>query len=185
MLLASAILGQCELRRVARPELEHLSDTVHETINLSVLLEHDIFYLDKVETHRSIVCNTQIGGRVPAYATSSGKVMLAGQKAEYIEEYCQWMGRKAKPLTENTITDPGKLRGELVQARLRGYAMDNGEIEEGLICVAAPIYDMNRKILAAVSISGPDYRMKEDEEFMIREVRQTAENISRLLGFRG
>ena len=63
--------------------------------------------------------------------------------------------------------------------------MDNGEIEEGLICVAAPIYDMNRKILAAVSISGPDYRMKEDEEFMIREVRQTAENISRLLGFRG
>ena len=61
MLLASAILGQSDLRRVARPELEHLSDTVHETINLSVLLEHDIFYLDKVETHRSIVCNTQIG----------------------------------------------------------------------------------------------------------------------------
>ena len=185
MLLASAILGQSDLRRVARPELEHLSDTVKETINLSVLLEHDIFYLDKVETHRSIVCNTQIGGRAPAYATSSGKVMLAGQKADYIDDYCDWMSRKAKPLTENTITDPEKLRGELVQARLKGYAMDNGEIEAGLICVAAPIYDMNRTILAAVSISGPDYRMKEDEEFMIREVRQTAENISRLLGFRG
>ena len=185
MLLASAILGQSDLRRVARLELEHLSDTVKETINLSVLLEHDIFYLDKVETHRSIVCNTQIGGRAPAYATSSGKVMLAGQKAEIIDDYCEWMGRKAKPLTENTITDPEKLRDELVQARLRGYALDNGEIETGLICVAAPVYDMNRKILAAVSISGPDYRMKEDEDFMIREVRQAAENISRLLGFRG
>ena len=54
MLLASAILGQSDLRRVARAELEHLSDTVQETINLSVLLERDIFYLDKVETHRSI-----------------------------------------------------------------------------------------------------------------------------------
>ena len=185
LLLASAILGQSDLRRAARPELEHLRDTVKETINLSVLLEHDIFYLDKVETHRSIVCNTQIGGRAPAYATSSGKVMLAGQKAEIIDDYCEWMGRKAKPLTENTITDPEKLRDELVQARLRGYALDNGEIETGLICVAAPVYDMNRKVLAAVSISGPDYRMKEDEDFMIREVRQAAENISRLLGFRG
>ena len=185
MLLASAILGQSDLRRVARPELEHLSDTVKATIPLSVPLEHDLFYLDKVETHRSIVCNTQIGGRAPAYATSSGKVMLAGQKAEIIDDYCEWMGRKAKPLTENTITDPEKLRDELVQARLRGYALDNGEIETGLICVAAPVYDMNRKILAAVSISGPDYRMKEDEDFMIREVRQAAENISRLLGFRG
>lgn len=184
MLLASAILGQSDLRRVARPELEHLSDTVHETINLSVLLEHDIFYLDKVETHRSIVCNTQIGGRAPAYATSSGKVILSCQDEAYIDDYCQWMSRKVYPLTSNTITDPDQLRSQLVQARLNGYAMDDGEIEAGLICVAAPVYDMNRKVVAAVSISGPDYRMREDQEVMIREARQTAQNISRLLGYR-
>lgn len=184
MLLASAILGQSDLRRVARPELEHLSDTVHETINLSVLLEHDIFYLDKVETHRSIVCNTQIGGRAPAYATSSGKAMLSCQNEAYIDDYCQWMNRKAHPLTSNTITDSDQLRSQLVQARLNGYAMDDGEIEAGLICVAAPVYDMNRKVVAAVSISGPDYRMREDQEVMIREARQTAHNISRLLGYR-
>lgn len=62
--------------------------------------------------------------------------------------------------------------------------MDDGEIEAGLICVAAPVYDMNRKVVAAVSISGPDYRMREDQEVMIREARQTAQNISRLLGYR-
>lgn len=61
LLLSSAILGQSDLRRTARPELERLSDTLQETINLSMLLERDIFYLDKVETHRSIVCNTQVG----------------------------------------------------------------------------------------------------------------------------
>ena len=184
LLLASAILGQSDLRRVARPELERLSDTVEETINLSVLLEHDIFYLDKVETHRSIVCNTQVGSRAPAYATSSGKVMLCRQSEAYIDEYCKWMAQKAKPLTDSTITDPDSFREELVRARTQGFAMDNGEIEAGLICVAAPIYDMNHKAVAAVSVSGPDYRMKEHQEVMIREVRQTAEYISRLLGCR-
>ena len=193
MLLASAILGQSDLRRVARPELEHLSDTVHETINLSVLLEHDIFYLDKVETHRSIVCNTQIGGReascqeiIRRYYQALEKVVKddSCQNEAYIDDYCQWMNRKAYPLTSNTITDSDQLRSQLVQARLNGYAMDDGEIEAGLICVAAPVYDMNRKVVAAVSISGPDYRMREDQEVMIREARQTAHNISRLLGYR-
>ena len=185
LLLSSSILGQSDLRRTARPELERLSVTLKETINLSVLLEHDIFYLDKVETHRSIVCNTQVGSRAPAYATSGGKAMLACQSEEYIDSYCRWMAQAARPLTSHTITDPEQLRKELAFARLHGYAMDKGEIEEGLICVAAPICDMNHRAVGAVSVSGPDYRMQEDQEMMIREVRQTAQNISRLLGFRG
>lgn len=184
-MLASSILGQSDLRRVARPELEHLSNTLQETINLSVLVENDIFYLDKVETHRSIVCNTQIGSRAPAYATSSGKAMLACQSEEYIDRFCQWMKGKARPLTDRTITDPEHLREELAKARRNGYAMDDGEIETGLICFGAPVYDMNRQVVAAVSVSGPDYRMREDQKVMIREVKLAAENISRLLGYRG
>lgn len=132
LLLSSAILGQSDLRRTARPELERLSDTLQETINLSMLLERDIFYLDKVETHRSIVCNTQVGSRAPAYATSAGKAILACQSDDYIDEYCRWMEQAARPLTANTITDPERLRRELAAARLHGYAMDDGEIEEGL-----------------------------------------------------
>lgn len=182
--LSSAIVGQSDLRRIARPELERLSDTVQETINLSVLLEHDIFYLDKVETHRSVVCNTRVGSRAPAYATSGGKAMLACREPSEIDAYCRWMAQAACPLTSNTITDPEQLRRELVRAKNCGYALDNGEIEEGLICVAAPIYDMNRRAIAAVSVSGPDYRMKEDQDVMIREVCQTAAGISRLLGCR-
>ena len=185
LLLSSAILGQSDLRRTARPELERLSDTLQETINLSMLLERDIFYLDKVETHRSIVCNTQVGSRAPAYATSAGKAILACQSDDYIDEYCRWMEQAARPLTANTITDPERLRRELAAARLHGYAMDDGEIEEGLICMAAPICDMNGRAVGAVSVSGPDYRMQADQEVMIREVRRTAQSISRLLGYRG
>ncbi|WP_295582794.1 IclR family transcriptional regulator [uncultured Oscillibacter sp.] len=185
LLLSSAILGQSDLRRTARPELERLSDTLKETINLSVLLERDIFYLDKVETHRSIVCNTQVGSRAPAYATSAGKAMLACQDDDQIEAYCRWMEEAAYPLTGKTITSPERLREELAAARLRGYAIDDGEIEDGLLCVAAPICDMNHRPVGAVSVSGPDYRMQADQAVMIREVCRTAQNISRLLGYRG
>ena len=184
MLLSSAILGQSDLRQIARPELELLSDTIQETINLSVLLEHDIFYLDKVETHRSIVCNTRIGSRAPAYATSSGKIMLSFQSEAAVDAYCQWMSENAHPITGTTVVDTDQFRKELSRARLQGYAMDEGEIEDGLICIGAPIYDMNSRVVAAVSVSGPDYRMKEDQELMIRKVCQTAKNISRLLGCR-
>ena len=68
----------------------------------------------------------------------------------------------------------------------RVYAvLGDGEIEEGLICIAAPICDMNGRAVGAVSVSGPDYRMQADQEVMIREVRRTAQSISRLLGYRG
>ena len=150
--------------------------------NLSILLEHDIFYLDKVETHRSIVCNTRIGSLAPAYATSCGKVILANQGDEAIDRFCLWMRDRARSLTARTITDPDRLRQELMEARARGYATDNGEIEAGLICYGAPVYDMNRKVTAAVSVSGPEYRMQEERDMMIQEVKRTAENISRLLG---
>lgn len=182
VMLASSILSQSDLRRLARPELERLSDAVQETINLSILLDHDIFYLDKVETHRSIVCNTRIGSRAPAYATSSGKVMLANLTEEETGRFFRWMKGRAKPLTSRTITDPETLRAELEAARVQGYAIDNGEIEEDLVCYGAPVYNMDGRVAAAVSISGPGYRMEEEKEFMLREVRKTAANISRLLG---
>lgn len=182
-LLSSAILGHSDLRSLARPEMERLSDVVQETVNLSVLLEHDIFYLDKVETHRSVVCNTRVGSRAPAYATSGGKAMIANMDEEYVDEYCQWM-LDQKPLTDTTITDPNQLRDELVKARLNGFALDNGEIEPGLICIGAPIYDLSGHVCAAVSIAGPNYRMKVDEAFITGEVKKSAEHISALLGYR-
>lgn len=183
VMLASSILSQSDLRRLARPELERLSDAVQETINLSILLDHDIFYLDKVETHRSIVCNTRIGSRAPAYATSCGKVILANLGEAETARFCRWMEERAKPLTQRTITDPAKLLEELEAARTQGFAMDYGEIEAGLVCYGAPVYNMDGKIAAAVSISGPEYRMLEEQPFMIQELRKTAANVSRLLGY--
>ncbi len=184
LMLAGAILGQSDLRTTARPVMERLSESVEETINLSALLEHDIFYLDKVETRRSIACNTRVGSRVNAHCTSCGKVLLAYQPQETVEEYLRWMRRHARPVTENTIMDPERLRQELVQARVNGYATECGETESGLICVAAPIYDMNAQVTAAISVSGPEFRMRENEDRIIREVCDAAQDVSYLMGYR-
>lgn len=170
--LAGAIIGGSDLCKIARPELERLSDRVKETINLSILVDNEIFYLDKVETQRSITCSTRVGGRVAAHATSCGKILLADRDADFLAQYCEWM-KSVPPLTPKTITQPDRLLKELESARINGYAMDDGEVEQGLICVAAPVRDASGRVIAAVSIAGPDYRMEQDMEMMIvRHVRK-------------
>ena len=176
------IIGGSDLCKIARPELERLSDRVKETINLSILVDNEIFYLDKVETQRSITCSTRVGGRVAAHATSCGKILLADRDADFLAQYCEWM-KSVPPLTPKTITQPDRLLKELESARINGYAMDDGEVEQGLICVAAPVRDASGRVIAAVSIAGPDYRMEQDMEMMIHEIRQAAERISYTHGF--
>lgn len=183
LLLSSTILSHSDLRSVSRPELEKLSATVKETINLSVLMDREIFYLDKVETFRSVVCNTKIGTRAPAHATSGGKMMLAYKSPEFIDAYCRDLPQMKK-LTEKTISSPEHLRMELAKARADGYAIDDGEIEPGLICVGAPIIGMDQAVLGAVSIAGPTFRMKAELEGMTLAVTRTAATITRLLGGR-
>lgn len=180
--LSGAIIGGSDLCKIARPELERLSDRVKETINLSILVDNEIFYLDKVETQRSITCSTRVGGRVAAHATSCGKILLADRDADFLAQYCEWM-KNVPPLTPKTITQPDRLLKELESARINGYAMDDGEVEQGLICVAAPVRDASGRVIAAVSIAGPDYRMEQDMEMMIHEIRQAAERISYTHGF--
>lgn len=181
--LSCKIVQSSDIRAIARPELVKLSDAVKETINLSMLLdqEREIFYLDKVETVRSVVCNTHTGSRVPAHAAGCGKVLLAYKGEEYIDAYCNAISAM-KPLTAKTITTAQTLRQRLADARRLGYAIDDEEVEEGLVCVGAPIFGIDYGVIASVSIAGPAYRMNADLPHMIEMVKKTAADISRLLG---
>lgn len=109
LLLSSTVLSHSDLRSTARPELEKLSATVKETINLSVMLDREIFYLDKVETFRSVVCNTKVGTRAPAHATSGGKIMLAFHDPDYVDAYCRDLPQMQR-LTDRTVFSPDLLR---------------------------------------------------------------------------
>lgn len=88
-------------------------------------------------------------------------------------------------LTDRTVFSPDLLREQLAQAPgSTGFAIDDGEIEPGLICVGAPIFGLDQTVVAAVSIAGPTFRMKEELDVMTRAVKATAANISRLMGGR-
>lgn len=181
LLLSSAILRQSDLRKVAHPQLMALSNSVQETINLCMLTGRLVFYLDRIESQYTIAVNGRLGYCMPAHATAVGKLLLSAQSEEYIADYCKHIGEMAA-FTENTITDPKLLLIELAKIRADGYAIDSEEIEKGLICVAAPVYDLSDKMVAAISISGPVFRMRVHLNEMLDLVRETAKNISHLNG---
>lgn len=182
MMLSGAIYGRSDLNRAANAEMERLSSVLNETINLVILDGYEIFYLNKVETRRSIRCNTQIGNRLPAHMAGCGKVLLSGMPAAFIDEYWDHMSG-LPPMTGTTIVTKDRLLAELSDIRRLGYGVDNGESEPGLNCFAAPVFDATDQMIAAISVAGPDYRMVEERETMISEVKRSAYNISRMLGF--
>jgi IclR family acetate operon transcriptional repressor len=100
---------------------------------------------------------TELGNRVPLHCTGCGKVLLAYQPDSVIASIIAEAGLPR--YTETTITDPGQFRQELEMIRQQGYAVDNGEQEEGVRCIAVPVYGPKGKVVAAISISGPSSRL--------------------------
>ncbi|MEO8477268.1 MAG: IclR family transcriptional regulator [Actinomycetota bacterium] len=153
--LAASAVARLPVVSQARPELEQLSLTSSETANLSILDGTHVVYLDQVTPAQTVVMASWVGRRSPAHASSSGKAMLAfGDPA--VREKVLRGGLAA--ITSKTVTDAGKLRAILEEIRRRGYAVSTGELEEGLVTMAAPVR-VDGKAVAAVSLSGPSFRI--------------------------
>ena len=113
-------------------------------------------YLDKIDSPMSISMRSRIGITKPAYCTGIGKILLAYLDEEQLK---QVLGNtRLERHTKNTITNKRTLYRKLKQYRKQGFALDEEEIEEGLFCVAAPILGIDKKVIAAVSVSLPAYR---------------------------
>ncbi|MGB9799960.1 MAG: IclR family transcriptional regulator [Thermanaerothrix sp.] len=183
--LARAYYESNDLRKVALPELEALRDEVKETVHLAILEGTEVVYLEKLPGLHAIgLMGSRVGGRAPAYCTGLGKVLLAHLKAEEIEDFLR--KQPLAPFTEKTITNPETLKCELEQIRKMGYALDRGEHEAEVRCVAVPIFDMHGAVVAAISISGPAGRMEplDANLGLIERACQAARAISEKLGFR-
>nr|WP_277998996.1 IclR family transcriptional regulator [Moorella sulfitireducens] len=126
----------------------------------------------------------QPGTRAPAYCTGTGKVLLAYLSEDQLYKFFQEVA--LLPYTPITITDPLRLREELQKIRSQGFALDNGEREEGVRCVAAPVFNHDNKVTAAVSVAGPAQRMppKLMSGKLATAVIQVALQISRSLGYK-
>jgi DNA-binding IclR family transcriptional regulator len=182
--LGSRAIDGLDLRGRARPYLDRLQDKFGETVFFCILDEGQVFYVEKVESQRSVRTACTVGSRAPAYCTAVGKAMLAElPDAEVSKIVHRW---KLKPVTRNTITTANALKDELKAVRARGYAIDDEEKEEGLRCVGAAVRSHSGKLAAAMSISGPAFRMTKERVPKIgRAVMQAANELSAELGYEG
>jgi len=179
--LARAASHDQDVRQVAHSLIEKLRDELNETVQLTVLDAEQILYIDGSESSRRLRTFFESGERAPLYCTALGKAILANLPSRDRERFLR---RKAlRPFTPRTLTDPGVLRRELARTAARGYSIDDMEHEEGVRCVAAPIFDREGRAFASVSVSGPAHRVSPGRDAEIaRRLIAIAEEVSRRLG---
>ena len=183
--LARSYQAGSELLRVALPQLRRLRDFTKETVHLAALDGMEVVYLEKLEGLHAIgLMSSRVGRRAPAYCTGLGKALLSHKDPETILENMEW--ENLIRFNERTIIEPDALLKHFEETRRRGYALDEGEHESEVRCVAAPIFDQNGETIAALSVSGPKSRMDpiDQNEELIRLTLNTAQEISEKLGYR-
>src|SRR5574341_1044201 len=150
--LVGAAMAGIDLVRTARPVLEELAERTRETVNIGVPSGDGVVYIDQVSSAHLIASTNWVGRRTPLHCSSSGKVFLADMPEA---DRRQALARPLEALTPQTVTDPVRLRRELEEVRVRGYATIQDEIEEGLNAVAAPVRQLGGEVVADRDRSGP------------------------------
>jgi DNA-binding IclR family transcriptional regulator len=140
----------------AVPLMEKIRDGIDETVQLAVLDGLHNVYVAKVDGRQTLTLASEVGRRLPAYATGVGKVLLAGLGQEELD--ARLAGGPLEPITSHTIIDKALLREHLQHVRRRGFSIDNEEYTLGIRCVAVPIFDYSRRVVAAMSVSVPAIR---------------------------
>ena len=145
----------------AQAHLRELADAVNEACSAATLDNGDIVYVARIPPRRTMTITLSVGSRLPAYATSMGRVLLAGLTDAHLDEY--FRETEFPALTTRTVTDPPKLREILAEVGRQGYAIVDGEREEGVRSAAAPVRDRHGRVIAAINISANAGRMPLDE----------------------
>jgi IclR family transcriptional regulator, KDG regulon repressor len=181
--LGQTFIKQMGLLRQSRPVLEWLVKECNETTYVAILKEFHIVYLDVVETDLTVRVVPRVGARLPAYCTAAGKIQLAYMTDEELENFLP--SKELKRFTPSTIADKDELKRHLKTVAEQGYAIDNEELDIGVRCVSAPIRDYTRRIVGAVSVSGPSMRFDDQrmDNELIPLVKRAGEEISLKLGY--
>jgi len=159
--LGFAYLGSQPVWRLAQPAMEELVQDLHEPCSAAVLDGDDIVYVLRVPANKIMAISLGVGSRLPAYCTSMGRVLLADLPAPARRERVARMALAAR--TGRTVTDPAQLLAILDQVRREGHALVHGELEEGLVSLAAPIVNRAGRVVAAINVSAHDQRMPPQE----------------------
>ncbi len=181
--ISERALRSFDLRQVAAAHLRRLEELSGHTVHLAQLVGDEVIYLDKVEGRDSVQMYSRVGKRVEIHASGIGKAILANLEDPLRE---QMMSRLTlSRFSPTTITDRAALRQELELIRTRGWASDDGEFEELINCIAAPITGADGKVRAGVSVTTLKVVASLDKlEGLIPELLRTAEAISRDSGWK-
>lgn len=175
-----------DIKELARPVMHDLLDRYNETVNLAILDRGEVVYIDQLESSNIVIVRmfARVGNRGPAYCTGSGKVLLAGLSEEEFSRYLRNVTLRG--FTSDTITDPITLTREINRVKKEGYALDLGERDEGVGCVAAPINNREGRVVAALSVSGPSMRMAAPflNNQLAPVIKTSANQISAKLGYK-
>ena len=145
------------LRGSAQPEMLRLMETFRETVNLAVMVDRQVVYLEVLEPRRTQRPLARVGQRDPVHSTSLGKAMAAFQRD--CDPSTFWSDA-LEQRTINTLTDQRAFRRHMDDTQKRGYAIEIGENEHGVMCIGVPIFDTSGHAVAAMSLSAPETRMK-------------------------
>ena len=177
--LGNLVKARLNVRDAALVPMRELHRLIQQPVNLSVRQGDEIVYIERAYSERSgMQVVRAIGGRAPLHLTSTGKLFLAAEELQRVRAYATRTGLAGH--TRNSITQLPVLERELVGARQSGVARDDEELEMGVRCMAAGIYDDQGKLVAGLSISAPADRL---DEAWLPKLKQTARQISAALGY--
>jgi len=181
--IAGEVLRRWEVHQVARPIMLALAERTGESVVLTAPTASGVICLDTVDSPQQLRASFRVGRVIPWHAGAAGRLHLAYLPDGRIQEI---LTAGLPRFTERTITDPRRLREELVRIREQGFAFTVGELDPGVAAISVPIVDRRHDVVAAVSVGGPAVRFEEGRlPVLIGEVRRAAEEISvRLLGGR-
>jgi len=178
--LGNFVKARLNVRDAALKPMRELHQMIQQPVNLSVRQADEIVYVERAYSERSgMQVVRAIGGRAPLHLTSVGKLFLAADETARVRAYATKTGLSGH--TRNSITQLAVLEKELAKVRQNGFARDNEELELGVRCMAAGIYDDQAKLIAGLSISAPADRL---DEGWLAKLQATASHISNLPGLR-
>ena len=178
--LGNLVKARLNVRDAALGPMRDLHKLIQQPVNLSVRQGDEIVYVERAYSERSgMQVVRAIGGRAPLHLTSVGKLFLANDDGGRVRAYATRTVQAGQ--TRKSLTQMPRLEAELYQARQTGVARDNEELELGVRCMAAGIYDDHGKLVAGLSISAPADRL--DDKWLAK-LNATAHEISRALGYK-
>ena len=178
--LGQKIIAQRDVPRIVRPILRRVAKSTGETVFLAIPDGLEAVYIDKIDTKHPLRTSTPVGGRVPLYCGSTGKVLLAHLGSDLVDA----VARQLRAFTPRTITTKSRLLAEIRAIRECGYAINQDEWTPGISGVAAPIRDGVGQVVASIGVTGPSNRLPLAKlQSLAAVVREAGREASRGLGF--